>query len=47
MKAVVFRGAYDIVVEERQRPVVKDATDAIVKVEMAGICGRYDLDLSF
>jgi threonine dehydrogenase-like Zn-dependent dehydrogenase len=40
MKAIVFRGAFNIAVEERPRPVLQDATDAIVRVQMAGICGR-------
>jgi threonine dehydrogenase-like Zn-dependent dehydrogenase len=40
MKAVVFRGAYDIALEERPQPQIRDSTDAIVKVDMAGICGR-------
>ena len=41
MKAVVFRGAFDIGVETRAKPTIRDQTDAIVKVKVAGICGRY------
>jgi threonine dehydrogenase-like Zn-dependent dehydrogenase len=40
MKAVIFRGPFDVAVEDRPLPTVIDATDAIVKVETAGLCGR-------
>ena len=43
MKAVIFRGPYDIGVERRAKPQIKDASDAIVKVKLAGICGRYEV----
>ncbi|KAI0136177.1 chaperonin 10-like protein [Xylariales sp. AK1849] len=39
MKAVVFHGAFDIRVEDRPKPAIKDDTDVIVKVETAGLCG--------
>ncbi|KAJ9144945.1 Alcohol dehydrogenase superfamily, zinc-type [Pleurostoma richardsiae] len=39
MKAVVFHGAFDVRVEERPKPVITDETDAIVKVDTAGLCG--------
>jgi len=40
MKAVVFHGPFDVKVEDRPVPTIKDSTDAIVKVETAGLCGR-------
>ncbi|KAA8913081.1 hypothetical protein TRICI_003283 [Trichomonascus ciferrii] len=39
MKAVVFRGPREIVLEERPVPVVEKGTDAILKVKAAGLCG--------
>lgn len=39
MKAVVFHGAFDIRIENRPVPVLKEPTDAIVKVTTAGLCG--------
>ncbi|BCS28598.1 alcohol dehydrogenase family protein [Aspergillus puulaauensis] len=39
MKAVVFRGPFDIAVEEKPRPQIKDSKDAIIRVTLAGICG--------
>ncbi|KAF2498487.1 GroES-like protein [Lophium mytilinum] len=39
MKAVVFHGAFDVKVEDRPKPTIKDDTDALVKVELAGLCG--------
>ncbi|PYI01551.1 GroES-like protein [Aspergillus sclerotiicarbonarius CBS 121057] len=39
MKAVVFRGPFDIAVEDHPRPKILDPTDAIVRVRYAGICG--------
>lgn len=39
MRAVVFNGPRKIDVEERPRPTLRDATDAIVKVKLAGVCG--------
>lgn len=41
MKAIVFRGAFDVGVETRAKPTIRDQTDAIIKVKVAGICGRY------
>lgn len=40
MKAVVFRGPYDCAVELRPKPLIVHKTDAIVRVKLAGICGR-------
>lgn len=39
MKAVVFRGPFDVQVEQRPVPKIELPTDAIVKVEYAGLCG--------
>ncbi|CAG8420921.1 unnamed protein product [Penicillium salamii] len=39
MKAAVFRGPFDIGIEERAKPRIKDASDAIVRVKLAGVCG--------
>ena len=41
MKAVVFRGPFDVKVEDCPIPTIKDDTDAIVKVATAGLCGRH------
>lgn len=38
MKAVVFRGVGDMALEERPRPKLEDAGDAIVRVTLASIC---------
>ncbi|OCT51771.1 alcohol dehydrogenase [Cladophialophora carrionii] len=39
MDAVVFKGPYDIQVERRPKPSIQGTADAVVKVEVAGICG--------
>ncbi|ETI20807.1 hypothetical protein G647_07149 [Cladophialophora carrionii CBS 160.54] len=39
MRAVVFKGPYDVVVEDRPTPKIQDPGDIIVKVEYAGLCG--------
>ncbi|OOF94207.1 hypothetical protein ASPCADRAFT_516486 [Aspergillus carbonarius ITEM 5010] len=39
MKAVVFRGPFEIAVEDRSKPKLIESTDAIVRVRYAGICG--------
>ena len=44
MDAVVFRGAYDIVVEKRPIPTIQEPTDAVVEVSTAGLCGRLVQD---
>ena len=41
MKAVVFHGPQKIAVEDRPVPKIQDATDAIVKVILTALCGRY------
>ena len=40
MKAVVFKGPYRVVLEERPIPKIKDPTDIIVKVIYSALCGR-------
>lgn len=40
MKAVVFRGPYKVVVEQRPIPSIRDPTDIIVKVIYSALCGR-------
>jgi threonine dehydrogenase-like Zn-dependent dehydrogenase len=44
MRAMVYRGPYKVRVEEKDMPVVEHPNDAIVRVEMAAICGS-DLHL--
>lgn len=39
MKAVVFHGPHKIAVEDRPVPKIQNATDAIVKVTLTGLCG--------
>ncbi|KAH8700744.1 chaperonin 10-like protein [Talaromyces proteolyticus] len=39
MNAVVFRGPFNISVERKAKPQIKQQTDAIVRVKSAGICG--------
>ncbi|WP_322411543.1 zinc-dependent alcohol dehydrogenase [Microbacterium invictum] len=44
MKAMTYRGPYKMRVEEKQEPRIEHPQDAIVKVELAAICGS-DLHL--
>ncbi|KAL3603013.1 hypothetical protein FPOAC2_07330 [Fusarium poae] len=39
MKAVVFNGPFDVSVEERPIPQIRDPRDIIVKVNMTALCG--------
>ena len=39
MKAVVYRGAYNVAVEEVPDPRIKDPRDAIIKITSTNICG--------
>ncbi|MBX5450606.1 zinc-dependent alcohol dehydrogenase family protein [Thermogemmatispora sp.] len=39
MKAAIFRGAGNVVVEERPDPVIQEPTDAIVRIVRACVCG--------
>ena len=42
MRAVVFKGAYEVAVEERPVPKLRDPKDIIVKVGFTALCGRYE-----
>ena len=44
MRAMVYRGPYRVRVEDKDRPSVEHPNDAIVKVQLAAICGS-DLHL--
>lgn len=39
MKAAIFKGKGQIVIEERKKPVIDKPTDAIVRVVLACVCG--------
>lgn len=39
MQALVFHGVNTLVLEERPKPVIKEATDAIVRITTTTICG--------
>jgi alcohol dehydrogenase len=39
MKAGIFKGKGEVVIEERPKPIIKDNTDAIVRVVLACVCG--------
>jgi hypothetical protein len=41
MLALTFTGLQQIAATEVPKPVVQQATDAIVKVTLCGICGRW------
>jgi threonine dehydrogenase-like Zn-dependent dehydrogenase len=41
MQAVVFKGPFKVVLEERPIPTIQDPTDVIVKVRYTALCGRY------
>jgi len=40
MKAVVLKGPFDVVIEERPVPRIKAPTDAVIKVLQSGLCGQ-------
>src|SRR4051794_41722235 len=44
MRAMTYRGPYKLRVEEKDRPRIEHPNDAIVKVQLAAICGS-DLHL--
>lgn len=46
MKAVVFKGPYNVAVEDRPIPKIQDPTDIIVKVTYTAVCGRSVLNPS-
>lgn len=41
MRAVVYKGPYKVVLEDRPIPRIQDQTDVIVKVMYTALCGRY------
>jgi threonine dehydrogenase-like Zn-dependent dehydrogenase len=41
MRAVIFKGPLNVVLEDRPIPTIKDPKDIIVKVEYSALCGRY------
>lgn len=40
MRAVIFKGLREVVVEDRPKPTIQDEKDAIVKVRYTAVCGR-------
>src|SRR4051812_50151941 len=44
MRAMVYRGPYKVRTEEKERPAIEHPNDAIVRVQLAAICGS-DLHL--
>ena len=40
MRAVVFKGPYNVVLEDRPIPEIREPTDMIVRVKYAALCGR-------
>lgn len=40
MRAVVFKGVRQVVVEDRPVPTIQDPGDIIVKVKYTALCGR-------
>ena len=44
MRAMVYRGPYKVRMEEKERPRIEHPNDAIVRVQLAAICGS-DLHL--
>ena len=44
MRAMVYRGPYKVRMEEKERPAIEHPNDAIVRVQLAAICGS-DLHL--
>src|SRR4051812_23519993 len=39
MKAVVFKGRFEVAVEEVPEPVIEQPTDAVVRITSSAICG--------
>lgn len=39
MQAAVYEGPFTITVKQKPRPTIKDGGDAILKVQLAGLCG--------
>ena len=45
MRAVVFKGPYEVTVEERPIPKIQEESDIVVKVAYTALCGRYVIPL--
>jgi len=43
MNAATFEGPYKNVVQKKPKPVIREPTDAIIKVSATGICGRWEI----
>lgn len=39
MKAVVYEGPFNIQVKDKPKPTIIQGTDAILKVQLVGVCG--------
>jgi glutathione-independent formaldehyde dehydrogenase len=39
MKAVVYKGPYDVAVEEVEDPRIEDPTDVVIRITSTAICG--------
>lgn len=40
MKAVIYKGPYQVAVEDRPVPMIQEETDIILKVDYTALCGR-------
>jgi len=45
MKGVIIKGLHEVAVEERDRPVIEQPTDVILKMRVAGLCGKSQTTL--
>ena len=43
MKGVIIKGLHEVAVEERDRPTIELPTDVILKMRVAGLCGKSKL----
>jgi threonine dehydrogenase-like Zn-dependent dehydrogenase len=41
MQAIVFKGPFEVRLEERPIPSIQEPTDIVVKVRYTAICGSY------
>lgn len=42
MKAVILKESYRVAVEDVPVPQIKEERDVLVKVHLAGLCGRFN-----
>lgn len=40
MRAVVFKGVREVVVEDRPVPIIQHPKDIVIKVRYTAVCGR-------